>query len=108
MPFQICCGHCFMCTQGLPTQCETTQVRDQGMGAALFGFSKLYGEVPGAQAEFLRVPEAQYTSIVVPEGPVDDRFLYLSDVLPDRVAVGRLRRRAQGRQPARARVWADR
>jgi S-(hydroxymethyl)glutathione dehydrogenase/alcohol dehydrogenase len=82
MPFQICCGHCFMCTQGLPTQCETTQVRDQGMGAALFGFSKLYGEVPGAQAEFLRVPEAQYTSIKVPEGPIDDRFLYLSDVLP--------------------------
>src|SRR6476469_10373846 len=82
MPFQICCEHCFMCTQGLPTQCETTQVRDQGMGAALFGFSKLYGEVPGAQAEYLRVPQAQYTSIKVPEGPIDDRFLYLSDVLP--------------------------
>src|SRR6478735_4131022 len=82
MPFQICCGHCFMCTQGLPTQCETTQVRDQGMGAALFGFSKLYGEVPGAQAEFLRVPEAQFMPIKVPEGPPDERFLFLSDVLP--------------------------
>jgi S-(hydroxymethyl)glutathione dehydrogenase/alcohol dehydrogenase len=82
IPFQICCGHCWMCTQGLQTQCETTQVRDQGMGAALFGFSKLYGEVPGAQAEYLRVPQAQYMPIKVPEGPPDERFLYLSDVLP--------------------------
>jgi threonine dehydrogenase-like Zn-dependent dehydrogenase len=82
IPFQISCGHCFMCDQGLQTQCETTQVRDQGMGAALFGFSKLYGEVPGGQAEFLRVPQAQYTPIKVPEGPPDERFVYLSDVLP--------------------------
>jgi D-arabinose 1-dehydrogenase-like Zn-dependent alcohol dehydrogenase len=82
MPFQICCGHCFMCQQGLQTQCETTQVRDQGMGAALFGYSKLYGEVAGGQAEYLRVPQAQYTHIKVPEGPPDDRFVYLSDVLP--------------------------
>ncbi len=82
MPFQICCGHCWMCAQGLQTQCETTQVREQGMGAALFGFSKLYGEVPGAQAEYLRVPQAQYMPIKVPEGPPDERFLYLSDVLP--------------------------
>ncbi len=82
LPFQICCGHCWMCTQGLHTQCETTQVRDQGMGAALFGFSKLYGEVPGGQAELLRVPEAQFMPIKVPEGPPDERFLFLSDVLP--------------------------
>jgi threonine dehydrogenase-like Zn-dependent dehydrogenase len=82
LPFQICCGHCWMCSHGLHTQCETTQVREQGMGAALFGFSKLYGEVPGGQAEFLRVPEAQFMPIKVPEGPVDERFLFLSDVLP--------------------------
>ncbi len=82
IPFQISCGHCFMCDQTLYTQCETTQVRDQGMGAALFGFSKLYGQVPGGQAEYLRVPQAQFTHILVPEGPADDRFVYLSDVLP--------------------------
>ena len=82
LPFQICCGHCWMCERGLYTQCETTQVRDQGMGAALFGFSKLYGEVPGGQAELLRVPEAQFMPIKVPQGPSDDRFLFLSDVLP--------------------------
>jgi threonine dehydrogenase-like Zn-dependent dehydrogenase len=82
MPFQISCGHCFMCDQKLHTQCETTQVREQGMGAALFGYSKLYGAVPGGQAELLRVPQAQNTTIQVPEGPPDDRFVYLSDVLP--------------------------
>jgi threonine dehydrogenase-like Zn-dependent dehydrogenase len=82
IPFQIACGRCYMCRQGLPTQCETTQVREEGMGAALFGYTKLYGQVPGAQAEYLRVPQAQFTSIKVPEGPPDDRFVYLSDVLP--------------------------
>jgi len=82
VPFNISCGHCFMCEQGLQTQCETTQVRDEGMGAALFGYTKLYGQVPGAQAEFLRIPQAHYGPIKVPEGPPDDRFLFLSDVLP--------------------------
>jgi threonine dehydrogenase-like Zn-dependent dehydrogenase len=82
IPFQISCGHCWMCNQQLYTQCETTQVRDQGMGAALFGFSKLYGEVPGGQAEYLRVPQAQFTHITLPDGPPDDRFAYLSDILP--------------------------
>ena len=82
IPFQIACGSCFMCDQGLQTQCETTQVRDQGMGAALFGYTKLYGQVPGGQAEYLRVPQAHYGPIKVPEGPSDDRFVYLSDVLP--------------------------
>ncbi len=82
IPFNISCGHCFMCDHGLQSQCETTQVRDQGMGAALFGYTKLYGQVPGGQAEFLRVPQAHYGPIKVPEGPSDDRFVYLSDVLP--------------------------
>ena len=82
MPFQISCGSCFMCNQGLQTQCETTQVRDQGMGAMLYGYTKLYGAVPGGQAEYLRVPHADYNPIKVPEGPPDDRFVYLSDVLP--------------------------
>jgi threonine dehydrogenase-like Zn-dependent dehydrogenase len=82
VPFQIACGSCWMCNQGLQTQCETTQVREHGMGAALFGYSKLYGSVPGGQAEFLRVPQAHYGPIKVPQGPPDERFVYLSDVLP--------------------------
>jgi threonine dehydrogenase-like Zn-dependent dehydrogenase len=82
VPFNISCGHCFMCDEGLQSQCETTQVREQDMGAALFGYTKLYGQVPGGQAEYLRVPQAHYGPIKVPEGPPDDRFIYLSDVLP--------------------------
>jgi threonine dehydrogenase-like Zn-dependent dehydrogenase len=82
IPFNISCGHCYMCTRGLPTQCETTQVRGEGKGAALFGYTRLYGQVPGGQAQYLRVPQAQFGPIAVPEGPPDDRFVYLSDVLP--------------------------
>jgi threonine dehydrogenase-like Zn-dependent dehydrogenase len=82
IPFQVCCGTCFMCASGLQSQCETTQVKEYGTGAALFGYSKLYGEVPGGQAEYLRVPHADYTHIAVPDGPSDERFVYLSDVLP--------------------------
>jgi len=82
VPFQIACGHCYMCDRGLQTQCETTQVREYGTGAALFGYSKLYGSVAGAQAEYLRVPHADYGPYKLPEGPPDDRFVFLSDVVP--------------------------
>ncbi len=82
VPFNIACGHCWMCQRGLHAQCETTQVREHGMGASLFGYTKLYGSVPGGQAELLRVPQAQFGPIKVPEGPPDEQFLYLSDVLP--------------------------
>jgi threonine dehydrogenase-like Zn-dependent dehydrogenase len=82
VPFQMSCGHCFMCDEKLYSQCETTQVTEYRSGAALFGFSRLYGEVAGGQAEYLRIPQAQFTHIKVPEGPADERFVYLSDVLP--------------------------
>jgi threonine dehydrogenase-like Zn-dependent dehydrogenase len=82
IPFNISCGHCHMCTSALMSQCETTQVREYDNGAAFLGYTKLYGQVPGGQAEFLRVPQAQFGPIKVPEGPGDDRFLFLSDVLP--------------------------
>jgi threonine dehydrogenase-like Zn-dependent dehydrogenase len=82
VPFNIACGSCYMCDRQLYAQCETTQVREHGKGAALFGYTKLYGHVPGAQAELLRVPQAQFGPIKVPDGPPDERFLFLSDVLP--------------------------
>jgi threonine dehydrogenase-like Zn-dependent dehydrogenase len=81
IPFNISCGHCWMCSRGFFAQCETTQVRDQGKGASLFGFTKLYGQVPGGQAEYLRVPQAQFGPIKVPDGHPDERYLLLSDVL---------------------------
>jgi threonine dehydrogenase-like Zn-dependent dehydrogenase len=82
VPFNISCGSCWMCDQKLFAQCETTQNREQDKGASLFGYTKLYGQVPGGQAEYLRVPQAHFGPIKVPEGGPDEQFLYLSDVLP--------------------------
>jgi threonine dehydrogenase-like Zn-dependent dehydrogenase len=82
VPFNISCGTCWMCSQGLQSQCETTQNREKGFGASLFGYTKLYGQVPGGQAEYLRVPFGNTLPIKVPDAPLDDRYVYLSDVLP--------------------------
>ncbi|MDP9821132.1 alcohol dehydrogenase catalytic domain-containing protein [Nocardioides massiliensis] len=82
VPFNVSCGDCWTCNRGMHSQCETTQNRDQGTGATLFGYSKLYGQMPGGQAECLRVPFGDRLPMKVPAGPPDDRFLYLSDVMP--------------------------
>ena len=98
-------------TRGLYSQCETTQNHEHGTGASFFGYSKLYGQVPGGQAEYLRVPFADFLPIKVPHGPPDDRFLFLSDVLPTAWQAVRVRRRrgrrdAAGRSaPARSATW---
>jgi threonine dehydrogenase-like Zn-dependent dehydrogenase len=81
IPFNISCGHCWMCSRGFFAQCETTQVKSQNKGASLFGYTKLYGQVPGGQAEYLRVPQAHFGPIKVPDGHPDERYLFLSDVL---------------------------
>lgn len=83
IPFVIACGHCWMCQHGLQSQCQTTQNLEAGTGAALFGYTKLYGHVPGGQAQFIRVPFAEVGLVQVPDdGEPDERYLYLSDVLP--------------------------
>jgi threonine dehydrogenase-like Zn-dependent dehydrogenase len=82
VPFNISCGSCWMCSRGLFAQCETTQNREQGKGARLFGYTSLYGAVPGGQAEYLRVPHADFGPVKVPDGVPDERWLYLSDILP--------------------------
>jgi len=82
VPFNIACGSCWMCDRQLYAQCETTQVRAEGKGAALFGYTCLYGSIPGGQAEYLRVPQAQFGPIKVPESGPDEHYLYLSDILP--------------------------
>jgi len=82
VPFNISCGHCYMCQRGLQSQCETTQVTAYGSGAALFGYTKMYGQVPGGQAEYLRVPHADYGPIKVPDTGADDQWLFMSDILP--------------------------
>jgi threonine dehydrogenase-like Zn-dependent dehydrogenase len=82
VPFNISCGRCWMCQRGLFAQCETTQNVKEGKGASLFGYTSLYGSVPGGQAERVRVPHADFGPIVIPQEMPDERFLYLSDILP--------------------------
>ncbi|ARJ05236.1 glutathione-dependent formaldehyde dehydrogenase [Cnuibacter physcomitrellae] len=82
IPFVIACGHCYMCQRGLTTQCETTQNRSSGTGASLYGYTELYGSVPGGQAERLRVPFADFNAQKVGHDLPDERYLFLSDILP--------------------------
>jgi len=82
IPFVIACGHCFMCRRGLTTQCETTQNRAHDSGASLYGYTELYGSVPGGQAERLRVPLADFNAHKVGHDLPDERYLFLSDILP--------------------------
>lgn len=82
IPFVIACGTCWMCVRGLPTQCETTQQHEHGTGAALYGYTELYGSVPGGQAERMRVPHADFNATVIGTDLPDLRYLFLSDILP--------------------------
>jgi threonine dehydrogenase-like Zn-dependent dehydrogenase len=82
IPFVIACGECYMCHRGLHTQCETTQQHERGTGAALYGYTQLYGEVPGGQAERMRVPLADFNATVIGTDLPDLRYLFLSDILP--------------------------
>ncbi|GAA4873357.1 zinc-dependent alcohol dehydrogenase [Serinicoccus chungangensis] len=82
VPFNISCGKCWMCERGLFAQCETTQNVDQGKGASLFGYTDLYGAVPGGQAELVRVPHADFGPVRVDPALADERVLYLTDILP--------------------------
>src|SRR5690625_2681796 len=82
IPFNVTCGHCYYCQRGLQSQCETTQVTEYGTGASLLGFSKLYGQLHGGQAEYLRVPHADYGAIKVGSELSDEHYLFLSDILP--------------------------
>ncbi|TFC05596.1 glutathione-dependent formaldehyde dehydrogenase [Cryobacterium adonitolivorans] len=82
IPFVIACGDCFMCRRGLTTQCETTQNHAHNTGASLYGYTELYGSVPGGQAERLRVPLADANARKVGHDLPDERYLFLSDILP--------------------------
>ncbi|MFL6677229.1 MAG: zinc-dependent alcohol dehydrogenase [Burkholderiaceae bacterium] len=91
VPFTISCGQCFFCNRKLFAACETTNP-DRGAivnkkaarpGAALFGYSHLYGGIPGGQAEFVRVPKANVGPLVIPDSGLEDQqVLFLSDILP--------------------------
>ncbi|MGE6385638.1 zinc-dependent alcohol dehydrogenase [Pseudomonas sp. NPDC078416] len=90
IPFVIACGECFFCNMDLYAACETTNTGRGAImnkkaippGAALFGFSHLYGGIPGGQAEYVRVPKANTGPFKVPGTLSDEKVLFLSDILP--------------------------
>ena len=108
VPFNVSCGTCFMCGRGLHSQCETTQVREQGKGAALFGYTKLYGQVPGGQAEYLRVPFGNTLPIKVPGRAAGRPVRLPVRRAAHRLAGGRVRRGAARRHAGRAGARPDR
>ncbi len=90
VPFPIACGQCWFCERSWPTQCQVSNPKHYGpegglltqKGAALFGYTDLYGGYSGGQAEYVRVPFADYGPRKVPEGLTDEQVLFLSDILP--------------------------
>jgi alcohol dehydrogenase len=89
VPFPIACGGCFFCSHGLPGHCENSNDNygpEGGLleqkGGALFGYSDLYGGYEGGQAEFVRVPYANFGPRKVPIDFGDDEVLFLTDILP--------------------------
>jgi len=90
VPFVIACGACYFCERSLFAACETTNdgrgailnKKDLRAGAALFGYTHLYGGVPGGQAEYVRVPKANTGPLKIPDVLSDAQVLFLSDILP--------------------------
>lgn len=89
VPFTISCGRCFFCEKSLHSLCDNSnpnapanEALNGASGAGLFGYSHLYGGYAGGQAQFARVPYADYGPIVVPPELPDDKVLFLSDIFP--------------------------
>lgn len=82
VPFVIACGECYQCRRGFSSQCESTRTPGQDTGASLYGYTELYGQVPGGQAEYLRVRLADANLMRVDSDLPDERYLFLSDILP--------------------------
>lgn len=90
VPFPVACGHCFFCRQGLETHCENTNPEYygpegdmlKGKGGGLFGYTDMYGGYSGGQAEYVRVPCADYGPKVVPDSLTDNQTLFLTDIFP--------------------------
>lgn len=84
IPFNISCGSCFYCKHDLESQCDNSNSNPEIDTGGYFGFTERYGNHPGGQAEYLRVPFGNFMPFVIPE-PVeleDEALLFMSDVLP--------------------------
>ncbi len=89
VPFQMICGECEQCRKGNFSVCQTTN-RNAALAkaffgdttAGLFGYSHITGGYAGGQAEYMRVPFAASTVIQIPQTGPDERYVFLSDILP--------------------------
>src|SRR5438045_5161780 len=85
VPFPIACGHCWFCEHSLPVHCENSNPDNYGpdgglmtgKGGGLFGYTDLYGGYSGGQAEYVRVPYADFGPRKVPDGFEDEQVLFL-------------------------------
>jgi S-(hydroxymethyl)glutathione dehydrogenase/alcohol dehydrogenase len=90
VPFPIACGHCYFCNNHLPTACENSNPDHygpegdmmKGKGGGLFGYTDLYGGYSGGQAEYVRVPWADFSPRKVPDSLSDEQVLFLTDIFP--------------------------
>jgi S-(hydroxymethyl)glutathione dehydrogenase/alcohol dehydrogenase len=90
IPFPIACGRCFFCLDGLPGHCENSNPEKYGpegglldqKGGGLFGYTDLYGGYSGGQAEYVRVPYANFGPRKVPQNFSDEEVLFLTDIFP--------------------------
>jgi threonine dehydrogenase-like Zn-dependent dehydrogenase len=90
VPFPIACGHCFFCDHGYPGNCENSNPEKYGpeggllkeKGGALFGYTDLYGGYDGGQAQYVRVPYADFGPRLVPDNLTDEQVLFLTDIFP--------------------------
>jgi threonine dehydrogenase-like Zn-dependent dehydrogenase len=90
VPFPIACGHCYFCDHALPIHCENSNPEHYGpegalltqKGGALFGYTDLYGGYDGGQAQYVRVPYADYGPRKVPDNLTDEQALFLTDIFP--------------------------
>lgn len=90
VPFPIACGQCFFCNHGASPHCENSNYKHYGpdggltdqKGAALFGYTDLYGGYSGGQAEYVRVPYADISPRVIPDNLTDEQALFLTDIFP--------------------------
>ncbi len=90
VPFPIACGHCFFCSMGLSPSCENSNPEKygpegnilDGKGGALFGYTDLYGGYDGGQAQYVRVPYANFGPRKISDSLSDEQALFLTDIFP--------------------------
>lgn len=90
IPFPVACGGCFFCGNGLPGHCEHSNPEKYGpeggilkdKGGGLFGYTDLYGGYDGGQAQYVRVPYANFGPRKVRSDLSDEEVLFLTDIFP--------------------------